>query len=190
MRGTTHLVGGAVAGVLAVHLTAAPLTFIAASAFGGLVPDWDHPRSLLGRWIPWPTVAHSRGPQAPPAVGRWGWPHKIWHRHQAHSLVGITIATILLTAAWGLACPLFPWHGAPWFDLAAGLELGALSHLFLDGFNQERQWWAWPLSRKGWRWPLHARVHVADTLAFWGLIGILCVTQWTWIAQTLAHPPI
>jgi len=175
MNARTHVLGGLVAAGVALSLGAGhPLTLVLASGFGGLVPDWDHPHSTFGRWVPWPAIRHSRGPSVPPEVGRAGWPHPIWHRHQAHSVIGVAMASAILTILG-----LVGWHGlhaithgagfgsatypALWVGL--GLGLGGLSHLFLDGFNQTRQWWAWPVSRRGFRWPLHAPVKRTDALA-------------------------
>ena len=54
--------------------------------------------------------------------------------------------------------PAFRW-------LVTGLVLGGVSHLVLDGFNDERQWWLWPLTRHGFRWPFHASVRHIDAIA-------------------------
>jgi inner membrane protein len=172
---------GAVAGLVWMHVGGgAVVPAMAAGAFGGLLPDWDHPRSWIGRWVPWPAITHARGPSAPPAVGRRGWPHPIWHRHQAHSVVGVALAVGVLAAGWALlhlAVPALP-------DLMPALLvstfIGGLSHLVLDGFNVERQWWAWPLSHRGFRWPVHARIQRADPVAFWAVLSIGGWTVWTW----------
>lgn len=185
MRGTTHLLGGLAAGVVLLPHVGDPLTLLAAATFGGLIPDWDHPRSLLGRWIPWPAVSHSRGPSAPPAVGRVGWPHTIWHRHQAHSVVGLALAIGVLTGLWML---LAHWHWIPglgWPVWLLGLGAGGLSHLILDGFNIEGQWWLWPVSRHGFRWPIHGSVRRVDALAFWGLVVLLAVLHRWWVPTAL-----
>lgn len=106
MNARTHVLGGLVAAGVALSLGAAghPLTLVLASGFGGLVPDWDHPHSTFGRWVPWPAIQHPRGPSAPPEVGRVGWPHPIWHRHQAHSIVGVGLASLILTVLGLWAC--------------------------------------------------------------------------------------
>lgn len=190
MRGTTHLLGGFAAGVLLLPHVGDPLTLLSAATFGGLLPDWDHPRSLLGRWIPWPAIAHSRGPTAPPAVGRVGWPHAIWHRHQAHSFVGVALAIGVLLGGWRLGAQWHWWPAGPWIPLLLGLGAGGLSHLALDGFNLEGQWWLWPLSRHAFRWPLHGAVRRVDAVAFWALMGLVLLLHATWmpvVRTTLAR---
>lgn len=187
MNAHTHWLGGLAAAGVALSLGAAhPVTLVVASGLGGLVPDWDHPGSMVGRWVPWPALTQSRGPQVPPRVGRRGWPHPIWHRQQAHSLVGVAIASGVLTL---LAAAL--WHGlrpvgpalfagltfpAPW--IFGGLWLGCLSHLALDGFNQTPQWWLWPFTRHGFRWPWHAPVRQIDALASLVLTVGLVLLAW------------
>lgn len=185
MRGTTHLLGGLTAGVLLLNHVGDPLTLLSAATFGGLLPDWDHPRSLLGRWIHWPAVAHSRGPSAPPAVGRAGWPHAIWHRHQAHSVVGLSLAVAAITGAWLGLAHLHWFPSLPWFVFILSLLAGGLSHLFLDGFNQEGQWWGWPISRHGFRWPIHGPVRTVDALAFWILVVVLVLLHALWVPHLL-----
>lgn len=187
MQGRTHVLGGLAAAGLALSLGLGhPVTLVLAGGFGGLLPDWDHPHSTLGRFIPWPAVSHSRGPHAPPAVGRAGFPHPIWHRHQAHSLIGMTatvgVFTGLAVVLWqilGAHIPGLAAHVAcPWLWIALGLWLGSLSHLVLDGFNQERQWWLWPFSRQGFRWPVHAPVQRIDGLVSLGLTVVVVLLAW------------
>ena len=195
MNAHTHIVGGLVAAelLLMAGLGAHPVTLLVAGGFGGLLPDWDHPHSTLGHWIPWPAVSHSRGPSLPPEVGRRGWPHPIWHRHQAHSLLGLLLASLVclgLTAGtfFGLVSVVarhFPalrpdmdsWRFLGWW-IWGGLFVGGLSHLILDGFNESRQWWLWPFSRRGFRWPLHASVQQTDSWAFLLLVGFGVVLAW------------
>lgn len=182
MKGHTHILGGLAAGLALATVTGHAIPLAAAAGFGGLIPDWDHPHSTLGRWIPWPTVERPRGPQLPPAVGRVGFPHPIWHRHQAHSLVGSALAvgvTLLLVA--GVAGVL---HAVlPWRWIALGLYAGCLSHLALDACNQTPQWWLWPLSRRGFRWPWHAPVARIDGLASLLLTGIDVWLLWAWVGR-------
>lgn len=184
MKGYTHLLGGLAAAGVAISLHAPhPLTLLAAAGAGGLLPDWDLPQSWVGRWIPWPAVSASRGGRLPPRVGRAGWPHPIWHRQQGHSVAGVALASGI--AAWLAASAS---HAAgvrnlsP-FWVAAGLFLGGISHLALDGFNDERQWWLWPLTRRGFRWPLHAGVRYTDQATSAVLSAVLIVLAWH-----LGHP--
>ncbi|WP_158246102.1 metal-dependent hydrolase [Sulfobacillus sp. hq2] len=185
MNARTHLLGGLVvaSGVAATGMLGHPWALALASSLGSLLPDWDHPQSTLGRWLPWPSVSRSRGPHVPPMVGRAGWPHPIWHRHQAHSLVGITLAVAVvwigLVGLWS-ALPPGLGHGlVPWGVVAAGLWLGSLSHLILDGFNETPQWWLWPFSQRGFRWPWHGSVRTWDGPMALGLVGLLLVL-WLW----------
>jgi hypothetical protein len=70
VKAYTHVLGGLCAAGIAIILHAPhPATVMAASAAGSLVPDWDHPKSLVGRLLPWPPVAASRGPRVAAAGG-------------------------------------------------------------------------------------------------------------------------
>ena len=187
MNAHTHILGGlAAAGLVLSVGFVHPLTVIVASGFGGLVPDWDHPGSTVGRWVPWPAISRSRGPAIPPEVGRAGWPHPIWHRHQAHSLVGLVIADGLFTGiGYGLFRLLAPMGRAvggighyPWPWILFGLMMGGLSHLVLDGFNESRQWWFWPFTQRGFRWPVHSSVRRTDFWAFILLLGLVGLLAW------------
>lgn len=177
MRGYTHILGGIAAGLALATAVGHTPTLVLAAGFGGLVPDWDHPHSLIGRWIPWPAVSHSRGPQIPPEVGRWGWPHPIWHRHQAHSIIGAALASGIV---WGILAGLLTIiHGPHMSDwVGIGVFLGALSHLFLDAFNNTPQWWLWPMSRRGFRWPVHGPVARTDAIASLCLLGVIGTLVW------------
>lgn len=187
MNAHTHILGGLVVAGLALSVGMPhPVTLVAASGFGGLVPDWDHPHSTIGRWIPWPSVSQSRGPHAPPAVGRAGYPHAIWHRHQAHSLVAVGVASGILALlgdlTWGLvqhaSHGIFSGLSYPFWWVLVGLIFGGISHLLLDGFNQTPQWWLWPFSRRGFRWPIHGSVRRTDSRAFLILMGLVVLLGW------------
>lgn len=73
-------------------------------------------------------------------------------------------------------------YPTPWIGF--GLALGGLSHLFLDGFNQSRQWWAWPFSHRGFRWPLHAPVKRTDAPT-----SLLLTICGIWLAWHVGHLP-
>jgi len=192
----THILGGlAVAGVAISVGVPHPVTLALASGFGALVPDWDHPHSTIGRWIPWPSVSQSRGPHVPPAVGRVGFPHAIWHRHQAHSLVGMTLAegafTVIALILWmvirGVGHGFLPVLTFPTFWVFVGLFLGGFSHLALDAFNDTPQWWLWPFSQKGFRWPLHAPVKRIDAPVSLALTVVVLLLAWHVGHLPLAH---
>ncbi|WP_053958153.1 metal-dependent hydrolase [Sulfobacillus thermosulfidooxidans] len=186
MNASTHILGGVVATecvwCLVPHLSH-PFAWLALSGFGGLLPDWDHPDSTIGRWIPWPAVIQSRGPHRPPLVGRRGLHGPIWHRHQAHSPVGVGLVSALVTLSGGVFWSMLTsWHEVttayPWRLVASGCFIGSLSHLVLDGFNDTPQWWAWPISRHGFRWPLHASIKRIEPLISFVLTGIGIVLAW------------
>lgn len=202
MHAHTHVLGGLALAGLAVSLGAPhPITLTWASAVGSLLPDWDHPQSTVGRWIPWPAATRSRGPFVSPQVGRAWFSGPIWHRHQAHSLVGVAIVSLLATAmalavaAW--IATVIPWvsalfrtRGLSAVWLWIGLFLGGLSHLALDGFNDTPQWWIWPMSTKSFRWPVHAMVSRIDPWASLGLTVIDLLWAWhlglPWLHGALA----
>lgn len=174
MNAHTHVLGGLVVAGLAVSAGVPhPVTLAVSSGFGGLIPDWDHPGSTVGRWLPWPAVSHSRGPYLPPAVGRVGFPKPIWHRHQAHSIVGVAIAdvvvAVMVVVLWMMVrSASHGWLGGlhlPIVWVLLGLFMGSLSHLALDGFNETPQWWFWPFSRQGHRWRWHAPLKQIDAFA-------------------------
>jgi membrane-bound metal-dependent hydrolase YbcI (DUF457 family) len=64
------------------------------------------------------------------------------------------------------------------FWIGFGLFLGSASHLFLDGFNDERQWWGWPFTKHGFRWPLHMGVRYSDSAATLVLAALLAMILW------------
>ncbi|WP_020375030.1 metal-dependent hydrolase [Sulfobacillus thermosulfidooxidans] len=187
MNAHTHVLGGIVAAELLLWGGVGhPAVLLTASAVGSLLPDWDHPYSTIGRWVPWPAVVRDRGPHVPPAVGRVGIGQPIWHRHQAHSLVGIGLASALVATLGALG-----WHMVslgvlggrglwvyPLGWIGLGLFVGSVSHLVLDGFNQTPQWWFWPFSRRGFRWPWHGPVHVVDGAASVILSVVMVVLAW------------
>lgn len=90
MRGAPHALIGAAAAtpVMVVAGPAALIPVAVCGALGGLLPDIDHPHSMLGRWIPWPGYDNGNG-----NCGRWGLFGKIAHRDQMHSVfVGLGFA--------------------------------------------------------------------------------------------------
>lgn len=199
MNAHTHILGGLAAAGLALSAGLPhPVILAVASGLGGLAPDWDHPGSTFGRWVPWPAVSRSRGPHLPPAVGRRGWPHNIWHRHQAHSVAGVALASVVLTALTAAIWAFVRSHSAGLLDsmtfptlwAALGLFLGGLSHLALDGFNETPQWWLWPFSRREFRWPWHAPARHIDGPASLALTVLTMLLAWhlRWLPPLrLAH---
>lgn len=191
MNAHTHILGGLAAAGVAISVGVPhPIVMATASGFGGLLPDWDHPYSAIGRWVPWPRLVRSRGPHIPPEVGRRGWPHPIWHRHQGHSLVGAAVESLitvgLLIIALGIVGH-FIHHGigVPYECVFGGLFLGALSHLMLDAFNEAPQWWLWPFTQKGFRWPVHASVKRLD-----GPVSVALTLAILLLAWHVGHFPL
>lgn len=129
MMAVTHIALGAVAGMgWASWTDAAAVPVVLAGAGGALLPDIDHPKSWLGRRLPflsWPLVA---------LVG---------HRGVTHSLV----------AAAG--CLLLLWQAGHSL-IAAPLALGYLSHLLGDWLTHGGVPLFWP-SRRNYQAPITVR---------------------------------
>ena len=120
MRGPAHAAVGAVAAIPLALLVGTPfaIPLALAGAFGGMLPDIDHPGSTLGRWVPWP--AASAQPQRTGFVlrgRRWFGGHTVWHRHETHSLgAAVTGATLVTLGLWWPAARLIAWgrlHAGP-----------------------------------------------------------------------------
>ncbi|PSR38082.1 MAG: hypothetical protein C7B44_00290 [Sulfobacillus thermosulfidooxidans] len=183
VKAYTHVLGGVSAALIVIRLPVPhPVTWMAASVVGSLLPDWDLPQSVVGRLIPWPAVSASRGRGRPPRLGRAFWPHPIWHRHQAHSVLGVAVVSILASLLLAMVATILPHARIAWPWVTWGLFCGGLSHLALDGFNDERQWWLWPLTKHGFRWPLHAGVRYIDHLTAGLLLFAIFI-----LAAPMAH---
>ena len=145
MRGTTHILAGAVVTipVLAIAPPAAHPALLAAGAVCALVPDVDHPYSLLGRWVPWPKASRRRGPYTD--WGRAWFGHPIWHRGPWHSFA----AGVIVAALVALGCALGHVTLASPLAFAMAALSGFWSHLALDLLNRTPQMLFWPLSRDG-----------------------------------------
>ena len=136
MTANTHALGGAAAALLACRLGVPCQAWPAAAAvgaFGGLLPDIDHPSSYLGRRVP----LFSDGVNL-----------VFGHRGATHSLLA---ACLFFVAAFLLACRWVP-TAAAW-SFAAYLLAGYLSHLFLDMLNPQPVPLLWPLGYRA-RFPL------------------------------------
>lgn len=59
--GKTHFVAGALAGGALMYMTQCAPTIMIAGAIGGLLPDVDHRKSILGRWGLWWLIFKHRG---------------------------------------------------------------------------------------------------------------------------------
>ena len=167
MRGPAHAAVGAVAAIPLALLVGTPfaIPLALAGAFGGLLPDIDHPGSTLGRWVPWPAAGRPHGTDFVLRGRRWFGGHTVWHRHETHSLGAAVAAAALATLAlWWPACRLVAWgrlHDGPgpaaplWLLglalaalIGAGMLAGYLSHLVLDLPQPSPQMLLWPFSRR------------------------------------------
>lgn len=142
MMARTHVAVGAGLCLAAVDAGLFPgdvvsvLAGVSGAAVGALLPDLDHPKSMLGRQLPFISLPLS----------------KIFgHRGITHSL--LAVAGVL--AAGLHAAEAMPW--SPWLvALVQGAALGYLSHLLADAFNPAGVPLLYP-SWKRFRFPLTCR---------------------------------
>jgi len=134
MMVSTHLMAGLLAGAGAVTWLQ-PQALGAAWVLGGalvgaLLPDIDHPKSWLGRRLPFISV---------PLAAVFG------HRGITHSLLAV------VGVAWALYYALEQWNlGAGWGLAAAGVgvAVGYLSHLLGDFATHGGVPWLWPYKKR------------------------------------------
>lgn len=132
MMVSTHLMAGLLAGAGAVTWLK-PQALGAAWVLGGalvgaLLPDIDHPKSWLGRRLPFISV---------PLAAVFG------HRGITHSLLAV------VGVAWALYYALEQWNlGAGWGLAAAGVGVGYLSHLLGDFATHGGVPWLWPFKQR------------------------------------------
>lgn len=166
MRGRSHLVFGATAGAGIAHVAdldqPASVGCAALAAVAALLPDLDHPRSLLGRHLP-------RGSH-----------ELVEHRGATHSLAWALLAGWLtMRAAEQLGIPRARLVGA---IVAAGVG----SHLLADAITEQGIPWLWPLSGRRLALPRLLAIKTG------GLIERLLVTATVtaWLVQltgTFSH---
>ena len=184
MNAHTHLVGGIVAGALALPLigTAHPLALLATAALTSPLPDLDHPGSLYGRWVPLPGVARIHGHVEPyrggwngnshlsfGQVGRWTPFGILWHRGPFHSPLFLA-AGVMAVGVLGR----FGWASGLGATLMWGTGLGIASHLALDSFNRMGQFLVWPVLARRIRAPW-SKIRVGswgEHLMALGLVGM------------------
>lgn len=104
MNGRTHALVGIAVGVLVGTITKDYTTAIIASTIGALLPDIDHPQSVLSGWLP--------------GIGVARWALGVKHRGITHSIVFVFVVTMCVLAI------------SPRFALPT--LFGMLSHLALD----------------------------------------------------------
>ncbi|MGB9866539.1 MAG: metal-dependent hydrolase [Bacillota bacterium] len=117
MTGRTHAAAGALVGALAGRLAGEPVAGMVVGALAALLPDVDHPGSLVGRRVrPVSALLET-------LAGHRTITHTVWF-----CLAGSVLAA--LGAAFArLARPL-------WWTVGACALLGLLSHLFLDALTR------------------------------------------------------
>jgi len=112
VTGYTHLSAGALAGAVIGRLAGEPLLGAAVGAVAALLPDIDHPGSLVGRRVPVLPALLSV------ITGHRTVTHTVWFCLAVAAGAGVLAVSL---AGWAWA-----WLSAPTF-------CGALSHLLLDG---------------------------------------------------------
>ena len=108
-------------------------TIIFFAILGAIIPDIDHPKSIIGRIFYLISVPLER---------------KYGHRTITHSFVGWAIATVLLAVIIGLISfipyiSIWGWSELPIRWIAA-FSISYLSHLILDMFNRRGSQMFWP----------------------------------------------
>jgi membrane-bound metal-dependent hydrolase YbcI (DUF457 family) len=185
MNAHTHLLGGLALGVATLPLVhpAVALGYLALTTLAGPLPDWDHPGSTYGRYVPLPGVAKVHGHLEPFRRGPYGnsaasFGHVgrrtpfgiLWHRGGAHSLGAAALAGLVVGG--GLTALHVP-DAATW-GLAVGV--GYVSHLLLDSLNVMGQSLAWPVTRRRFQLPWHFRMGGwQEGLVALALLGVVVV---------------
>ncbi len=126
MTGRTHLLAGiAIGATLAATQTQIGLVLAAALAggFGGLLPDIDHPKSIISGYTPGSGLLRMA----------------ISHRGPTHTLLFIALIAAL--------CLVSPLPGVISLAFVAGMSL----HLLCDMATPAGVRLLWPLSRRSWR---------------------------------------
>lgn len=162
MTGRTHLLAGAAAGAAFLSLRGAgapdpggAAAALGAACLGALLPDIDHPGSLLSR---------GAGP-AGAVPGLF-----LRHRGPTHSLAAAL-------AAWAGASWLCAARGLPAAAALAAL-LGYLSHLLLDALTPGGVPLLWPLSGRRAGLPLVRVGSALEGLARLAILGALAWMAW------------
>jgi len=117
MLGITHAAGGAAIGAAVGAALGAPFEGAIAGGLAALLPDIDHPGSVIGRRVPLLPVLLSV------FAGHRGITHTAW------------FCAALTAAAWAGAASL-GLKGAAFAAAVASAFLGSFSHLLLDGLTR------------------------------------------------------
>jgi membrane-bound metal-dependent hydrolase YbcI (DUF457 family) len=136
MKDLTHICIGAACGVVATGFDCAPdAVGWAALLIGSTLPDLDHKRSFIGKYVPWISSYLER---------------KFGHRTLTHSLLGVLIFSLIISPSLLFSSSLFSWA-----------IVGYVSHVLLDTFNIQGVPLFYPFSRlefvafhnRAWRIP-------------------------------------
>ena len=108
-------------------------TIILFAILGAIIPDIDHPKSIIGKLFYFISA---------PIERRYG------HRTITHSLIGLAIFTVLFAVIIGLISFLPQISAWGWIDLPirwiAAFSISYFSHLVLDMFNKRGSQMFWP----------------------------------------------
>lgn len=145
-----------------------------AAAIGGLLPDLDHPESVLGRRVPIVSV---------PLARLFG------HRGMTHSLFAVVILLMALVAL----TTMYPWGGVSW--LVPPLIIGYLSHILGDSMTPSGVPLFWPRKRtysfnlfKTWSWQETASVAAFTFIVV--LAGDVSGHLWQQLQYQLTFVPV
>jgi len=170
MEGKTHVLGGALAGIACVAMfspeSSGAMLTIGAGMFGSLLPDLDHPGSILGREVP---------------LISSGITQFLGHRGPMHSILA---AIVVWLGAWGLATHYLGPTSLLTSWLVA-LVLGYLSHLALDALNPSGVPILWPLKKHA-RIPLVTTGSAIEKLVVFPVLLCLCVAMGVLVLSPMA----
>ena len=141
-----------------------------AAAIGGLLPDLDHPESVLGRRVPFISA---------PLARTFG------HRGMTHSLFAVSILLVALV----VITTMYAWVGVSW--LVPPLIVGYLSHILGDSMTPSGVPLFWPRKRtysfnlfKTWSWQETVSVGVFTLIVV--LAGNVASRMWQTFSYQLA----
>lgn len=136
MTGKTHILGGlefGCLGAIAASVAVPELTtiqvgsFIMGSTVGALIPDIDHPNSVISRQVPVISGLYRVIAALDKGICKFlRREYRMGHRGITHSLVPIGLLLGLL---------LYFGRGAQIFELLLGLLVGCISHVVFDMLN-------------------------------------------------------
>lgn len=188
MMGRAHALSGATVWLAACAASTAvghrpgPLTVLVGAgvcAAFSLVPDIDHPKSLIaGSLGPVSRAVAAGVDQVATAIytataGPLDPPARDGHRKVTHTAVFAILVGVLVAAAVGWAVPPLAWLGLP-----AGL--GCLVHCLGDALTHAGVPLLWPVPIRGRRWyrvgtPKVMRFATGDSVEAWRVVPLLII---------------